>query len=254
MLWKSQISFVNALRQKKQRKEQGLFIVEGSKSIVEFAQSKYRIHTIFHTAEAAPKLGDLSRTLKLQEIKNGELKKISALSAPNDALALIHIPERTNVKKESLKGKFVLVLDGIQDPGNLGAMIRTADWFGFTEMICSPDTVEAYNPKVVQASMGSLSRISLYYEDLAKILSGATMPVFGALLDGKSIYDTSFGDEGFVLLGNEGSGISETAKAFITTAVTIPRFGKAESLNVAISAAILCSELKRSRNLPLLCR
>jgi TrmH family RNA methyltransferase len=247
MLSKSQISFVNALHQKKQRKEHGLFIVEGSKSIVEFTQSKYRIHTIFHTSGATPKLGNLSQDIKLQEITDSELKKISTLTTPHDALALIHILKRTDEGPESFKGKFVIVLDGIQDPGNLGTIIRTADWFGFTEIICSLDTVEVYNPKVVQASMGSLSRINIYYEDLENILSDSKMPVFGALLDGKSLYDVKFGNEGYIILGNEGNGISEKAKKFIDTAVTIPRFGNAESLNVAVSAAILCSELKRNQ-------
>ncbi|MFO0865058.1 MAG: RNA methyltransferase [Gemmataceae bacterium] len=247
MLSKSQIRFVKALHQKKHRKEQGLFLVEGSKSIAEFAQSKYWIHSIYHTCEAVLKLGDAPQNPKLQEITHDELRKISTLSTPNDAVAIFHIPETTHIRPESLKGRFVLVLDGVQDPGNLGTIIRTADWFGFTEILCSPDTVEAYSPKVVQASMGSLSRMNVHYEHLEGILGDSTMPVFGALLDGKSIYDAPFGGEGFIVLGNEGSGISETVKSLITTAVTIPRFGKAESLNVAISAAIICSELKRDR-------
>lgn len=247
MLSKSQISFVNALHQKKHRKEHGLFIAEGSKSIVEFTQSDYCIDTIFHTPEASPKLGKLSHKIKLQEVTEPELKKISTLTTPHDALALIHIPKRTETEQESFKGKFVIVLDGVQDPGNLGTIIRTADWFGLTQIVCSPDTVDAYNPKVVQASMGSLSRISIFYEDLASLFSSASMPVWGAMLDGQSLYEVEFGDEGYIVLGNEGNGISEKVKEFVKTAITIPRFGKAESLNVAISAAIICSELKRNR-------
>jgi len=246
MLSKSQISFVNALHQKKHRKEHALFIAEGSKSIVEFTQSSYIVDTIFHTPEAVPKLCNLSQKIKLQEITNSELKKISTLTTPNDALALIQIPERTDTITESFKGKFVLVLDGIQDPGNLGTIIRTADWFGFSEIICSEDTVEAYNPKVVQASMGSLSRMNVYYENLAEFFFEPNMDIFGALLDGKSLYDVQFGHEGYIILGNEGNGISSKMQPLINTAVTIPRFGGAESLNVAISAAIICSELKRN--------
>jgi TrmH family RNA methyltransferase len=248
MLSKSQIRFIKALHQKKHRREQGLFIVEGSKSIIEFAQSTYRIQTIYHTSEAAPIFGRLSQNVKLQEIIHDELRKISTLRAPNDALAILHIPEPTRIRQERLKGKFVFVLDGIQDPGNLGTIIRTADWFGFTEIVCSPDTVEAWAPKVVQASMGSLSRMNVHYERLEEMLAGSTMPVVGAVLDGESIYETSFGDEGFILLGNEGNGISEAASGFITNPVTIPKFGNGESLNVAITAAILCSELRRNRN------
>jgi RNA methyltransferase, TrmH family len=247
MLSKSQISFVNALHQKKHRKEHRLFIVEGSKSIVEFTQSIYRVDTIFHTSEAKPKFHQLHRNIKLQEVSETELKKVSTLTTPQDALALVQIPETTDLKPESFKGKFAIVLDGVQDPGNLGTIIRTADWFGFTDIICSQDTVDAYNPKTVQASMGSLSRINVYYEDLATFLSKSTVPIFGALLEGTSIYSKDFGTEGYILLGNEGNGISPKLKEQITDAVTIPRFGSAESLNVAISAAIICSELKRNR-------
>ena len=245
MLSKSQISFVNALHQKKHRKEHSLFIVEGSKSIVEFTQSIYRIQTIFHTPEALPKLSNLSQKVKLQEITDFELKKISTLTTPHDALALIHIPTRTNILLESFRGNFVLVLDGIQDPGNLGTIIRTADWFDLKHIICSMDTVDAYSPKTVQASMGSLSRINIYYENLNSLLSHTEMPVYGTLLKGNSLYDMEFGNEGYLILGNEGNGISESVKELIHTPVTIPRFGQAESLNVAITAAIICSELKR---------
>ncbi|MEJ6979318.1 RNA methyltransferase [Pedobacter sp. P351] len=247
MLSKSQISFVNALHQKKHRKEQGLFIAEGSKSIIEFVQSDYIVTTIFHTPEAAPKLYNLSQKVKLQEVTSSELKKISTLTTPHDALALIQIPERTIPQQESFKGKFVLVLDGIQDPGNLGTIIRTADWFGFADIICSSDTVDAYNPKVVQASMGSLSRIHIYYQDLSTFLSDVNMKIYGALLEGNSLFETTFGEEGYIILGNEGNGISENVKTLIHNVVTIPRYGEAESLNVAISAAIICSEIKRNK-------
>jgi TrmH family RNA methyltransferase len=246
MLSKSQISFVNALHQKKHRKEFGLFIAEGSKSVAEFTQSNYIIDTIFHTVEAASKFSNLSHGVKLQEVTAPELKKISSLTTPQDALALIKIPERTNVNPESFKGKLVLVLDGVQDPGNLGTIIRTADWFGFSDLICSADSVDAYNPKVVQASMGSLSRIDVYYEDLPSFLSMAKAMVYAALLNGNSLYKTAFQSEGFIILGNEGRGISEAVKQIRHTAITIPCYGKAESLNVAISAAIICSELKRN--------
>jgi TrmH family RNA methyltransferase len=247
MLSKSQISFVNALHQKKHRKEQGLFIAEGSKSVAEFTQSNYIIDTIFHTPGALSKFSNVSATVKLQEVTEAELKKISTLTTPQDALALIRIPEKTDILPESFSGKFVLVLDGVQDPGNLGTIIRTADWFGFSDVICSTDTVEAYNPKVVQASMGSLSRMNVYYEDLSPFLSSAKAPVYATVLNGKSLYETKFKDEGFIILGNEGNGISKEVKDISTKAITIPSFGKAESLNVAISAAIICSEIKRNR-------
>ncbi len=246
MLSKSQISFVNALHQKKYRKEHGLFIAEGTKSITEFLHSDYSVDTIFHVPGVAPKLGNFLQKVKLFETGANELKKISTLTTPSDALALICIPERTIVSHESFRNRFTIVLDGVQDPGNLGTIIRTADWFGFEELICSTDTAEAYNPKVVQASMGSLSRIRIHYTDIKELFMQARLPVFGTLLNGRSVYQTDFGSEGFLVMGNEGNGISDGVKNTINHRITIPRFGKAESLNVAVSTAIICSELKRS--------
>jgi TrmH family RNA methyltransferase len=135
------------------------------------------------------------------------------------------------------------VLDGVQDPGNLGTIIRTADWFGITNIICSEDTVDAYNPKVVQATMGSLARVNVTYNNLAGLISAAKLPVFGTLLNGENIYSTNFGTEGLIIMGNEGNGIRPDIQALVTKAITIPRIGKAESLNVAIATAICCSEL-----------
>jgi len=245
MLSKSQISFVNALHQKKYRKEHSLFIAEGIKSITEFLDSDYVADTIFCTTEYLHKFSKITQKVKLLEVSEAELKKISTLVTPQHALALIKIPEKTNIKSESFKGKFTLMLDGVQDPGNLGTIIRTADWFGFTDIVCSPDTVEAYNPKVVQATMGSLSRMKIYYSNLSDIIDNFDIPIFGALLNGENVYNTNFGNEGFLILGNEGNGISDELITKIDHAVTIPRFGKAESLNVAVSAAVLCSEIRR---------
>lgn len=246
MLSKSQISFVNALHHKKQRKEHALFITEGIKSITEFLDSDYTVDTIFCTSEYLQKFGKITQKVKLLEVTENELKKISTLTTPQHALALVQIPKKTHIDAESFKGKFSLVLDGVQDPGNLGTIIRTAEWFGFSAIICSPDTVEAYNPKVVQATMGSLSRINVYYTDLCALFDHNKLPVYGALLEGENLYQTSFEKEGFLVLGNEGKGISENVVSKIDHAVTIPRFGNAESLNVAVSAAIFCSELKRN--------
>lgn len=245
MLSKSQVSFVNALHHKKHRKEQGLFIAEGIKSITEFLQSDYSVDTIFCIPDAMPKLNKFSQKIKLFETGSAELKKISALTTPQDAIALIRIPEKTNTAAESFKNRFTIVLDGVQDPGNLGTIIRTADWFGFEEIICSADTVEAYNPKVVQATMGSLSRIKVHYTDLEILFDSAPVPVFGAMLNGQSVYEADLGNEGFLVLGNEGKGISDKITDKIDRRLTIPGFGKAESLNVAVSAAIFCSELRR---------
>lgn len=158
------------------------------------------------------------------------------------------MPEERPVNKSMLKNTFTLVLDGVQDPGNLGTIIRTADWFGFKQIICSAKTVEVYNPKTVQSTMGSLARVEVFYEDLLLFLKNLDLPVYGAMLDGQSIYETAWGPEGLLILGNEGQGISGEVIKMIGVPVTIPRIGSAESLNVAVSAAIFCSDIIRKLN------
>jgi TrmH family RNA methyltransferase len=246
MISKSQISFIKSLQQKKIRKEHGLFIVEGLKSVSEFIHSDYTVDTIFYTENVMPKLGNLSQNIKAIEISASNLNKISVLTSPQQTLALVKIPESRELTPKLLKGSFTIALDGIQDPGNLGTIIRTADWFGVELLICSEDTVDAYNSKVVQATMGSLSRVHVAYANLDGFLNDAEVPVFGALLDGQSIYETDFGHEGILIFGNEGNGIRPEISRQIKFPVTIPRFGKAESLNVAVSASIFCSEIRRN--------
>jgi TrmH family RNA methyltransferase len=245
MISKSQISFIKSLHQKKIRKEHGLFIVEGLKSIQEFLNSDYVVDSVYYTENLMPKLDNLSRNIKSVQITEPELSRISALSTPQSIVAVVQIPKQTDLNIKKLECSFFLALDGVQDPGNLGTIIRTADWFGLNTILCSMDTADAYNPKVVQASMGSLSRVNIIYTDLGVLFSQINIPVYGAVLDGKSIYETEFGQQGIVLLGNEGNGISKSLQERIQYPITIPRYGKAESLNVAISASIFCSELRR---------
>ncbi|MBB2150828.1 TrmH family RNA methyltransferase [Pedobacter gandavensis] len=246
MLSKSQIGFIKSLHQKKYRKENGIFIIEGIKSIAEFIQSSYQVHSIYYLAQYQSLLPELPANIKLFEVNSTELDKISTLQTPQGILALVHLPKNPILDTKQLKNNFSLVLDGIQDPGNLGTIIRTADWFGFKQIICSLNTVEVYNPKTVQATMGSLSRMEIYYQDLAPLLSVPPVPVFGAVLNGKSMYDVDWGTEGLVILGNEGQGISPEIMDLITVPVTIPRIGGAESLNVAVCAAILCADISRN--------
>jgi TrmH family RNA methyltransferase len=246
MLSKSQISFIKSLHQKKYRKENGIFIIEGIKSIVEFIQSNHQVHSIYYLSQNRSLLPTLSANIKLFEVNNAELDKISTLQTPQGILALVHTPMQPVLQLNTFKNAFSLVLDGVQDPGNMGTIIRTADWFGFQNIICSNNCVEIYNPKTVQATMGSLSRVNVFYEDLPSILKDLNLPIFGAVLDGTSIYQTDWGKEGLVILGNEGQGITPEIMKLITHPVTIPRIGAAESLNVAISAAILCADISRN--------
>ncbi|MHA4896469.1 TrmH family RNA methyltransferase [Pedobacter sp. PWIIR3] len=246
MLSKSQLGFIKSLHQKKYRKENELFIIEGIKSITEFINSPYSIKSIYFLPQYGHLLTDLPANIKLFEVNNAELDKISTLQTPQGVLALVAIPKNTTLQTTQLKGKFTLLLDGVQDPGNLGTIIRTADWFGFTRIICSLDTVEAYNPKTVQATMGSLARVVIYYEDLPAFLKNNELPVYGALLEGQSLYNTEWANEGLILLGNEGKGISANVLPFISDPVHIPGAGNTESLNVAISAAIICADIYRN--------
>ncbi len=248
MLSKSQIGFIKSLHQKKYRKENGIFIIEGIKSIIEFIPSAYQVHSIYYLAEFKSLLPNLPPNIKLFEVNLADLDKISTLQSPQGILALVNIPDHLPFEVSGLKNSFSLVLDGIQDPGNLGTIIRTADWFGFKNIICSQNTVEVYNPKTVQATMGSLCRVNVFYEQLPSWLPLVKVPVFGALLEGKSSFELEWGKEGVLILGNEGQGISPEVLKFISHPVTIPRIGKAESLNVAISAGILCSDISRNLN------
>ncbi|MEO6524405.1 MAG: RNA methyltransferase [Mucilaginibacter sp.] len=245
MLSKSQISFLKSLQQKKIRKTHGVFLVEGSKSIAEFINSDYIIETLYHTPSFDPKLLNLSRKVNSEQASATDLAKFSSLTTPQEVIALIKIPAWPTLLTQKLQQGFSIVLDGIQDPGNLGTIIRTADWFGIKNIICSDDTVDAYNPKVVQATMGSLSRIHVHYVDLQNLLKTTDLPIFGALLDGDNIYTTNFGEHGLVVMGNEGNGIRPEIQELIQRPVTIPLIGKAESLNVAIATAVFCSEISR---------
>jgi TrmH family RNA methyltransferase len=246
MLSKSQISLLTSLQHKKFRREHSLFLVEGYKSVIEFTNSGYQVDTIFHTSAIAPKMLNLSRNINFQEISMKDIEKISTLKTPQEVIGLVKIPLWPTLNYNSLKHRFSLVLDNVQDPGNMGTIIRTADWFGIADIICSEDTVDVYNPKVVQATMGSLARVNVHYVILEQVLPQIKLPLFGAMLDGENIYNTAFGGEGLLVMGNEGNGISPAIERLINTKITIPRAGKAESLNVAIATAILCSEIKRN--------
>jgi TrmH family RNA methyltransferase len=246
MLSKSTISLLKSLQQKKFRIEHGLFLVEGNKSVTEFANSSYQIEAIYHTTAIDPKLLKLSGKINFTEISLNDLEKISSLKSPQEVIALVKTPALPVLNTTDLKGKFAIALDGIQDPGNMGTIIRTADWFGIQHIICSVDTVDVYNPKVVQATMGSLAHINIYYVELAEFLGRINMPLFGALLDGSNIYKTDFGTEGLIIMGNEGNGLRPEIIKLVQKAVTIPREGNAESLNVGIATAIFCSEIKRN--------
>ncbi len=247
MLSKSLIRLITSLQHKKFRKQYGLFCVEGIKSISEFIESHYIVETIYATPRAVAKLNKIPQNIKLVSVSDEEFKKLTSLNNPQGALALVKIPESDPPHLNDFLGTHTLVLDDIQDPGNLGTIIRTAEWFGFERIICSLDTVDVYNAKVVQATMGSLSRMRVDYLDISALLDQISVPSFGALLNGQSIFETNFGKEGLVVLGNEGNGIRPEIIEKLDYSVTIPSFGKAESLNVAVAATVFCTEIARGR-------
>ena len=241
MLSKNQIKLITSLSQKKYRKQHQLFVAEGKKVIEELLQSNFELDSLFVTNEWL--FTDVDKN-KIDAISFNELKKISFLSTANDCLALFKMPIAIENKIEGL----VLALDDIRDPGNLGTIIRLCDWFGIETLLCSEETVDVYNPKVVQATMGSISRVNVVYANLEKVLKGTTLPIFGTFMDGENIYQKELPKEGIIIMGNEANGISEAIENLVTQRIAIPRFGKlqqTESLNVATATAIILSEFKR---------
>ena len=238
MLSKSQIKLITSLKQKKYRLQHGLFVVEGVKTIQELLKSHLQVQSLYTTV---PFNIDAKHEILVSE---SELKKISFLTTPNTALAVFKIPEPKKVQENNL----IVALDAIRDPGNLGTIIRLCDWFGVTELVCSNETVDCFNPKVVQATMGSITRVNINYVDLNRFLSETKLPVYGAFMEGNNVYETTLVNEGVLVMGNEANGISKSIEAFITDKISIPRFGEiqaTESLNVATATAVLLSEFKR---------
>ena len=239
MLTKNQFKRILSLRQKKQRLKQALFIVEGPKVVQEFLDSNYELMEIFSISEKYAIYKKQHTPIDLNT-----LQKISTLVTPNEVLAIFKIPPPKEVDLYSL----ILALDGLNNPGNLGTIIRLCDWFGIKDLVCSKTSVDCYNPKVVQAAMGSHVRVNIHYVKLELFLEGKSDTI-GTFMDAKaSIYDAEFPNKGVVVLGNESKGISKEVASKVKKEIAIPRFGsikKTESLNVATAAAIILSEYKR---------
>jgi TrmH family RNA methyltransferase len=235
-LSKNKIKWIKSLHLKKHRDAEGVFIVEGDKMVSELIQFWQDQIEFICTSDTTFKFNG---TAYLTDEKT--IKEIGSLTTPNKFLAVVKKPI-----VNSIKTQLVLVLDGVQDPGNFGTIVRTADWFGVDLIVCSKGTVDMYNSKVVQSSMGSLFRIPIIYNDLTTYLSNATLPIFGALLEGQNVYSEKLPEDAIIVMGNEGSGISEEVKSLIQHKIHIPRCGGAESLNVSIATGILLSEFKNS--------
>ena len=251
MISKNQIKFIRQLELKKYRKREGVFVAEGPKVVGDLLR-RYQPVAVYATEEWMKGAGVRSQ---VTEISDDELLRISFLQHPQQVLALFPLPDTTAAANYSLftiHYSLALALDGVQDPGNLGTIIRIADWFGIDTIFCSEDTADAYNPKVVQATMGSIAHVNIIYTDLPRLFDSLppSYPVYGTLLDGEDIYQQTLSNEGIIVMGNEGNGISEAIRQRVNRRLLIPCFREgdtAESLNVAIATAITCSEFKRRK-------
>lgn len=236
MISKNQQKLIRGLELKKFRRREQLFVAEGPKVVGDLVKAGYTPQALFSTTEQPG----------AQLVTEDELRRISFLQHPQQVLALFPLPEPE--LEQPQPGSLYLALDGVQDPGNLGTIIRLADWFGIGTIYCSEDTADAWAPKVVQATMGSIARVKVIYANLGELLDNTTLPVYGTLLDGNDIYQEKLTAEGIIVMGNEGNGISADIRQKVNRRLLIPSFHRgdtAESLNVAIATAITCSEFRR---------
>ena len=251
MLSKNKIKFIRSLEQKKNRRQENAFIAEGRKTVGDLLLAGFQPLLIVHTEEWKSPIS-LPRDTEVMIVSDEELRKSSLLLHPQQVIAILKIPETHTGLNESLPlDNLVLCLDGVQDPGNLGTIIRTADWFGIKHIVCSQQTVDAFSPKVVQATMGSIARVSVHYTDLTSFLTSLPegTPVYGTFLDGKNLYHEQLKPNGVIIMGNEGNGISPEIARHVTHRLLIPPYpadsDTAESLNVSIATAIVCAEFRR---------
>ena len=244
---KTQIKLVKSLQLKKHRDETGLFVAEGEKCVEELRKGFELVH-LFINGEADKR--------EAIHVSQTQLEQMSGLRTPQGVIGVFKKSEHSDYSEYSENSDLLLVLDGIQDPGNLGTIIRTCDWFGVRTILCSPDTADCYNPKVVQATMGALARVQVHYLDLPTFLKSTTIPVYGTLLDGRDMYEelrsegvNELKSKAIIIMGNEGNGISQAVRPFITHPLRIPSYPKdaetSESLNVAIATAIVLAEFRR---------
>ncbi len=244
---KAEIQLIRALADKRGRTEHGLFVAEGEKLIGELRASQLRIRKIFA-------LEGVFSGPEVETVSPRDMERLSLLKTANTSLALVEIPHY-RLDAEAIAGRLTLALDEVQNPGNMGTIIRLADWFGIRDIVCSEGTADCFNPKVVQATMGAILRVRVHYTDLGAFLGDAAqrgMPVYGTFLEGENIYDTKLSMQGIVVMGNEGRGVSNTVARTVTRKLLIPPYPadrrSSESLNVAMATGIVCAEFRRQAN------
>lgn len=236
MVAKKDLKFIKSLHQKKNRARHGLFLAEGMKLVGELLGAGFGVHSLYSTDPGSP-------GHRATPISGAELKKVSALVQPNKVLGVFEIPEASPPRFEG----WLMALDGVRDPGNLGTIIRLCDWFGVTDLLCSPDTVDCYNPKALMATMGSIARVRVHYLPLEAVLPACGLPVFGASMEGRPLPGAALPKEGVLVLGSESHGVSAPVRALLRDTLSIPSWGGvgAESLNVGTAAGIFLYEIRR---------
>lgn len=246
MFTKGQASIIKSLHDKKYRQNTGLFLVEGEKSVVETINSDYEIKTLLVTKDFYSKYLNLikEKIITCEIVEQGEIENVSALESNNSALAIVKQKEKKLLKIEN--DEIVIALDNVRDPGNFGTIIRIADWYGIKKIIASIGTVDVYNPKVISATKGSFARVDVYYADLNSLLTQTKVPILGAFMKGENVHKYNFPKSGVLVMGNESNGISKDIEKLVTDKITIPAYSQTESLNVAISTAILLDNWKRN--------
>lgn len=246
MVSKSNAKFIKSLQLKKYRKQEQCFLVEGAKSVLEVLNSDYEVRQLIATEEFInSNPGVYPSGLEIITTSAKQLTTLGTLKTNDAALAVVRIKSQKEIKLQS--DEWVIALDDINDPGNLGTILRIADWYGIKTVLASMQTADFYNPKVIASSKGSFCRVDIFYTHLPEFLTSAKLPVYGAVMKGEDVHSTQFGQGGILIMGNEASGISEEVLQLVGRKITIPRYGKAESLNVAMATAIICDNIRRSQ-------
>ncbi|MBO7137724.1 MAG: RNA methyltransferase [Bacteroidaceae bacterium] len=248
MISKARIKWIKSLEMRKYRLQHNAFVAEGPKLVGELLPYSAPLYIAATKEWLAQNIHLLGAAKEVDEVSREELERASLLRTPQSVLAVMPIPER-KLDTPSLQNQLVIALDGVQDPGNLGTILRIADWFGIHYIICSEGTADVYNPKCVQSCMGALARVEAHYCNLLAVLKEVQMPIYGTFLDGTNIYQEELSPNGIIIMGNEGNGISEEVRKLVSRRLYVPNFPAGslttESLNVAVATGIVCAEFRR---------
>jgi TrmH family RNA methyltransferase len=254
MLSKNKIKYLASLSEKKARLEINAFLVEGEKMVFELLDSDFVVTTLLYTKKYELAVAHASENIEKITLLETEAAKISSMKTPQGIFAVARIPDNFYSPEPIYAGEFILALQDIQDPGNLGTIVRTADWFGIRQILCSKSTADILNPKVLQSTMGAVFRVKISYTDLQQTIMAIKhqhpeIPIYAAVLEGENLYNATTGKKGILMMGNESKGLSKELLDLATQKLTIPRFGNSpsagESLNVSIATAIILSEMQR---------